>query len=118
MFNFIGFIFSLLKGIYNTCAIHTEVNRQASVARLLFAGFVGKSSTSINKIFLDAQTKEYNTKLSTTPNTYDESHNNTNPLPTAPQLPSLNHNHPLSLLPQIFRNLALVNIANSRPNHK
>ena len=23
MFNFIGFIFSLLKGIYNTCAIHS-----------------------------------------------------------------------------------------------
>ena len=40
MFNFIGFIFSLLKGIYNTCAIHTQVNRQASVARILFAGFL------------------------------------------------------------------------------
>ena len=39
MFNFIGFIVSLLKGIYNTCAIHTQVNRQASVARILFAGF-------------------------------------------------------------------------------
>ena len=24
MFNFIGFLFSLLKGIYNTCAIHTH----------------------------------------------------------------------------------------------
>ena len=24
MFNFIGFLFSLLKGIYNTCAIHTS----------------------------------------------------------------------------------------------
>ena len=39
MFNFIGFFFSLLKGIYNTCAIHTQVNRQASVARIQFAGF-------------------------------------------------------------------------------
>ena len=39
MFNFIGFFFSLLKGIYNTCAIHTQVNRQAKVARILFAGF-------------------------------------------------------------------------------
>ena len=29
-------------------------------------------------MLLDAQIKEYNTKLSTTPNTYDESHNNTN----------------------------------------
>ena len=26
MFKFIGFLFSLLKGIYNTCAIHTQVN--------------------------------------------------------------------------------------------
>ena len=74
-------------------------------------------STSINKILLDAQIKEYNTNLSTTPNTCDESHKNTNILPTAPQLPSLNRNHPLSLVPRNFRNLALVNIANSRPNH-
>ena len=55
MFNFIGFLFSLLKGIYNTCAIHTQVNRQASVARILFAGFLGIFSSSINKILLDAQ---------------------------------------------------------------
>ena len=26
MFNFIGFLFSLLKGTYNICAIHTQVN--------------------------------------------------------------------------------------------
>ena len=117
MFNFIGFIFSLLKGTYNTCAIHTQVNRQASVARRLFAGFFGIFSTSIDKILSDAQIKENNTKLSTTPNTYDESQNNTNTLPTAPQLTSLNRNHPLSLVPRNFRNLALVNIANSRPNH-
>ena len=117
MFNFIGFIFSLLKGTYNTCAIHTQVNRQASVARRLFAGFFGIFSTSINKILSDAQIKEYNTKLSTTPNTNDESQNNTNTLPTAPQLTSLSRNHPLSLVPRNFRNLALVNIANSRPNH-
>ena len=117
MFNFIGSNFSLLKGIYNTCAIHTQVNRQASVARILFAGLFGIFSTSINKILLDAQIKEYNTKLSTALNTYDESHNNTNTLPTAPQLPCLNRNHPLSLVPRNFRNLALVNIANSRPNH-
>ena len=61
--------------------------------------------------------KKYNTKLSTKPNTYDESYNNTNTLPTAPQLPSLNRNHPLSLVPRNFRNLALANIATSRPNH-
>ena len=59
MLNFIGFLFSLLKGIYNTCAIHTQVNRQASVARILFAGFFGIFSSSINKILLDAQIKEY-----------------------------------------------------------
>ena len=49
-FIFIGFIFSLLKRIYNTCALHTQVNRKASVARILFAGFFGLFSTSINKI--------------------------------------------------------------------
>ena len=110
-------LFFSLKGNYNTCAIHTQVNRQTSVARILFAGLFGIFSTSINKILLDAQIKEYNTKLSTTPNTCEKSHNNTNILPTAPQLPSLNRNHPLSLVPRNFRNLALVNIAISRPNH-
>ena len=102
MFNFIGFLFSLLKGIYNTCAIHTQVNRQASVARILFAEFFGIFSSSINKIFLDAQIKEYNTKLSTNPNTYDDSNNNTNALPTAPHLSNLHHNHPLSLVLRNF----------------
>ena len=52
MFNFIRFLFSLLKGIYNTCAIDTQVNRQASVARILFAGLFGIFSISINKILL------------------------------------------------------------------
>ena len=33
-------------------------------------------SSSIKKILLDAQTKEYNTNTSTRPNTYDEEHNN------------------------------------------
>ena len=117
MFVFIGYFFSLLKRIYNTCAIHTQVKRQASVARIIFAEFFGIFSTSINKILLDAQIKEYITKLSTTPNTYDESQHNTNTLSTAPQLPTLNRNHPLSLVTRNFRILALVNIANSRPNH-
>ena len=62
MFNFIGFLFFTLKGIYNTCAIQTQVNRKASVARILFAGFFGISSSSKNKILLDAQIKEYNKK--------------------------------------------------------
>ena len=82
MFNFIGFIFSLLKGIYNTCAIHTQVNRQASVARIQFAGFFGIFSSSTNKILLDAQIKEYNTKISTRPNTFNEEHNNVDTTPT------------------------------------
>ena len=102
MFSFIGFIFSLLKGIYNTCTIYTQVNRQASVARILFAGFFGIFSSSINKIILDAQIKEYNTKLSKRPNTYDEEQSNTNTTPTAPQLPNLPQNHPLSLVPRNF----------------
>ena len=61
MFNLIGFFFSLLKGIYNTCAIHTEVNRQASVARMLFAGFFGIFFTSINKIILKNQLHQIHT---------------------------------------------------------
>ena len=117
MFIFIGFIFSSLKGIYNTCAKHTQVNRQASVARILFAGFFGIFSSSINKILLDAQIKEYNTKLSTNPNTYDDSNNNTNALPTAPDLPNLHHNYPLSLVSRNFRNLAITKPPNLRPSH-
>ena len=58
-FNFIEFLFSLLKGI---------------------------SSTTIIRILSDSQIKEYNTKLSTTPNTYEDSQNNTNTTPTATQL--------------------------------
>ena len=42
------------------------------------------------KILLDAQTKEYNIKLSITPNTYDGSRNNINATPTAPQLQNQN----------------------------
>ena len=95
---------------------HTQVNRQASVARILFAGFFGIFSSSINKILLDAQVKEYNTKIATRQNTYDEEHNNIEVTPTAPQLPPLPQNHPLSLVPRNFRNLAITNNPNSRPN--
>ena len=116
MFNFIGFLFSLLKGIYNTCAIHTQVSRQASVARILFAGFFGNFSSSINKILLDAQIKEYNTKISTRPNTYNAEHNNVDISPTAPKIPTLPQNHPLSLVPCNFRNLVITHNPNSRPN--
>ena len=68
MFSFFGFLFSLLKGIYNKCAIHTQVNKKASVARILLAGFFGTFSTSNNKILLNAQINE-SKKLSTTSNT-------------------------------------------------
>ena len=116
MFNFVGFLFSLLKGIYSTCAIHTQVNRQVSVARILFAGFFGIFSSSINKILLDAQIKEYNTKLATRPNTYHEEHNIVDTTPTAPQIPALPQNHSLSLVPRNFRNLAITNNPNFRPS--
>ena len=112
MLNFIGFFFLIIKRnrIYKTCAIFTQVNRPASVARILFAGLFGIFSASINKKLLDAQIKEYNTKLSTRPNTCDESQNHTNTLPTAPHLPNLHHNQPLSLASRNFRNLAIANL--------
>ena len=62
------------------------------------------------------QIKEYNTKISTRPNTYDEEHNNVDTTPTAPQIPTLPQNHPLSLVPRNFRNLAITNNPNFRPN--
>ena len=97
---------------------NTYTSKQTSKrSTYIFAGFFGIFSTSINKILLDAQIKEYNTKKSTTPNTYDESQQNTNASPTAPQLPSLNHNHPLYLVPRNFRKLALTNNTKSRPNY-
>ena len=108
MFNFFGFLFSLLKGIYITCAIHTQVNKQAGVARILFAGFFGIISTSINKILLDAQINANNKKLSTTPNAYDNPQDNKNTTPSAPQLHNLHNNHPLTLVPRIYRNTAIT----------
>ena len=117
MFNFLGFLFSLLKGIYNICAIHTQINKEASVARIFFAGFFRIFSTSINEILLDAQVKEYKTKLSTKPNTYDDSQNNSDTTPTAPQLQNLDHNHPLSLVPRNFRNIALTELITLRSNY-
>ena len=97
MFSCLGFFLSLKRNLKYMRNIQSQVNRQASVARILSAGFFGTFSTSINKILLDVQIKEYNTKLSTTPNTcdtYDESRNDTNTTPLAPQLQNLNHNHP------------------------
>ena len=109
MFNFIGFSSSPLKGIYNTCAIHTQVNRQASVARILFAGFFGIFSISIKKILLDAQTKGYNKKyqLHRTHMTNHTTTQTTKASPTAPQLPNLQHNHHYHYY---HENLSLTNI--------
>ena len=55
------------------------------------------------------------TKLSHT-KTYDEEHDSTNTLPIAPHLPNLPQNHPLSLVSRNFRNLAIKNPPNLRPN--
>ena len=117
MFNFIGYIFSLLKGIYNTGAIHTQKKPTSKRSTHIICRIFGIFSSSINKILLDAQIKEYKTKLSTNPNTYDESNNNTNALPTAPHLPNLHHNHPLSFVSRNFMNLAITNPPNLRPKH-
>ena len=118
MFNFFGFLFSLLKRIYKTCAIHTQLNKQASVARILFAGFFGMFSTSINKILLDAQISEYTKKLSTTPNTYDNSQETRNTTPTATQLHKLQNNHPLSLVLRNWRNISLTEHISTSHTHE
>ena len=84
----IGFLFSLLKGIYNTCAILTK--GQASVKRTLLAGFFSKDKirrifwSFLQISFFNAQISEYNKKLSTKPNTYDTPLGNTTTTPTAP----------------------------------
>ena len=107
MFNFIEFLFSLLKGIYNTCEKHTQVNRQASVARILFAEFDGMFSSSINKILLDAQIKAYNTKK----NPQDQTHMTEN------IVMQIQHLQPTDIIgPRNFRNLAITNTPNFRPN--
>ena len=71
--------------------------------------------SSINKILLDAQTKDYNTKLAARPNTYDEEHKNVDPTPTATPIQALPQNHPLSLVPRNSRHLAITNDPNFRP---
>ena len=115
MFNFIGFLFSLLKGIYNTCAIHTS-KQTSKCSTYTICRIFGLFSSSINKILLDAQIKEYNTKISTRPKTYNEEHNYVDTTPTALQIPTLPQNHPLSLVPRNFRNIAITHNPNSRQN--
>ena len=61
MFNFIRFLFSLINENSKTSAIQTQVNRQASVARLFFAGFIQIPSTAI-RIFFHAKYSEYKKK--------------------------------------------------------
>ena len=46
--------------------------------------------------------------LSTLPNTYDNLQDTRNTTPTAPQLHTLQINHPLSLVPQNCRNISLT----------
>ena len=49
---------------------------------------------------------EHNKKLSTTPNTYNNPQGTKNTTPTAPQLHTLQNNHPLSLVPRNYRNIS------------
>ena len=62
------------------------------------------------------KSREYNTKLSTRPNTYDKEHSKTNTAPKAAQLLNPPQTHPLSLIPRNFQNLAITNPPNFRPN--
>ena len=102
-FDFIEFIFSLLEGIYITCAIHTQVYRQASIAGILFGGIFVIISTSINKKLLDAQIKECKKNFSIKPNAYDNPQDITNTILTATShLHSLHNNHPLTLVLQSY----------------
>ena len=57
-FDFVGFLFSLLKGSYNACAINTQINKPAGLAGISFAVFFEKFSTSINKVFEAEQISE------------------------------------------------------------
>ena len=97
--------------------MHKTYTSKPTSQHIICRIFFGKISSSINKILLDAQVKENNTKLSTNANTYDDSNNNTNALTTAPHLPNLHHNYPLSLVSRNLRNLAITNPLNLRPSH-
>ena len=67
--NFLGFIISLLKGV------HTQVNRQASITRINFAGFFGLFSTA--KKNAKGISIDTTLKLIAKPNIYDEPKNTT-----------------------------------------
>ena len=93
---------------------HTS-KKQAGVARILFVGFFGILSTSIIKILWTLKKK--NTTPSYQQRRTHDSQNNSNTTPTAPQLQNLNHNHPLSLVPQNFGYIALTDLIISRSNY-
>ena len=103
--------------MYKTCAIYRQVSKQASIARILFAGFFVIFSTSTNKIFLDARISENTKKLSTTPNLYDTSQDNKNMITTAPQLQSFQNHHSLSLVPQNYRHTPITEHTSSRHSY-
>ena len=105
----IFFYSSSHKVIYNTCAIHSQVNKQAIVACTIFPGFFRIFSTLRNKTLLDAQISEYKKKLSTIPKAYDTSQDKINPTPTATtHLHHLHDNHPLSLVTRNYRNTLAI----------
>ena len=90
---------------YKTHVQFTQVNIQASVARIIFARFFGVFSTSFNKILLDAEIKEYNKKLSTTiPNAYHTPQYNGKKHLLHHNYTIFHNNHPLSLVPRNYRN--------------
>ena len=93
MFNFIKLLFSLLKEIYFTCAIHIQVDRQASVARISF--------------YLQDSLKYYPTlpvKSILTHSLVITKKNNITTIPAPSPLHILHNNHYFFLVPQNFRN--------------
>ena len=112
MFYFIGFLFSLLKGIYNTCASKQTSNCSTyTIGRIIWNFFIINKQNTFR-----CTNKRIQYKISTRPNTYNDEHNNVDTTPTAPQIPTLPQNHPLSLVPRNFRNLAITYNPNFRPN--
>ena len=85
------------------CSTHT-------ICRIFWKFFIINKQNSFRRT-----NKRNNTKIATRQNTYDEEHNNIEITPTATQLPPLPHNHPLSLVPRNFRNLAITHNPKFRP---
>ena len=79
---------------------HRQVNRQASVKGILFAGVFGIFSTFINKNLLDAHFDEYNSNLSTKWKAYDTPQAKKNTPVALLQFQSVQNYHPLSIIPK------------------